>query len=269
MDGRTFAVTDPVEILVVEQALAMSRQLRQVCRDAPYSKVLARAETAAVEGGRELTRAMLQAELDRAAAERKKKLSRPNLLLRPPTQEPRTRPRKLLTAAETARSDCSRTVRSHECGRQHANREIAIVRLHRVDETVSMSLENPCGPTADDLKLQSFPSCEFVDRTANRIGRIVVSDERRHRKEATTHFEFGGDRLKRVVGIDVNEIRYQSVTGGQCNAFPRIHPERHDSFAMGPACRQETLEESRQHLPHFRICCLLGAAVPVIHGDDH
>jgi len=77
MNGQTFQVTDPVEVLVVEQALAMSRQLRQVCRDAPYGKVLARAETAAVESGRELTRVMLQAELDRAAAEREKKTRPP------------------------------------------------------------------------------------------------------------------------------------------------------------------------------------------------
>lgn len=80
MDGRTFSVTDPVEILVVEQALAVARQLRQVCRAAPYGKVLVRAETAAVEGGREFTRRLLQAELDRAAAEREKKGRRSGLV---------------------------------------------------------------------------------------------------------------------------------------------------------------------------------------------
>jgi hypothetical protein len=73
MAGRVVRLTDPVEILLVEQALAMARQLRRVCREAPDGKVLAAAETAALTAGRELTRQALEAELNREAGESVKK----------------------------------------------------------------------------------------------------------------------------------------------------------------------------------------------------
>jgi hypothetical protein len=66
-------ITDPVEALVAEQALALARHLKQVCRDAPDGQVLARAEQAAVERGRQLTRAALEATLNEQAADVEKK----------------------------------------------------------------------------------------------------------------------------------------------------------------------------------------------------
>ena len=73
MEGRVVRLTDPVEILLVEQALAMARQLRRVCREAADGKVLAAAETAALKAGREFTRKALEAELNREAAGAAKK----------------------------------------------------------------------------------------------------------------------------------------------------------------------------------------------------
>jgi hypothetical protein len=66
-------ITDPVEALVVEQALALARPLKQVCRDAPDGQLLARAEQAAVERGRPLTRAAREAALNEQAVDVEKK----------------------------------------------------------------------------------------------------------------------------------------------------------------------------------------------------
>lgn len=64
MQPRTLRLTDPVEALVVEQALALVRQLRQACQAAPHGQVLAQAELVALAQGRELSRQALQAVLN-------------------------------------------------------------------------------------------------------------------------------------------------------------------------------------------------------------
>ena len=64
MQPRTLRLTDPVEALAVEQALALVRQLRQTCQTAPHGQVLAQAETVALAQGRELTRRTLEAVLN-------------------------------------------------------------------------------------------------------------------------------------------------------------------------------------------------------------
>lgn len=66
-------IDDPVEALVVEQALAMARELKRTCQRAPHGHVLAAAEQAAVVQGRELTRRSLEAvfEAERADVEKK------------------------------------------------------------------------------------------------------------------------------------------------------------------------------------------------------
>jgi hypothetical protein len=70
-------ITDPVEALVVEQALALVRQIRQTCQQAPDGHVLAQAEGAAVAGGRELTRRALEAVLNQQTCPAEKKGRRP------------------------------------------------------------------------------------------------------------------------------------------------------------------------------------------------
>lgn len=73
MQPRTLRLIDPVEALIVEQALALVRQLRQTCQTAPHGHVLAQAELVALAQGRELTRQALQAVLNDAAAPAEKK----------------------------------------------------------------------------------------------------------------------------------------------------------------------------------------------------
>jgi hypothetical protein len=73
MDPRTLRLTDPVEALVVEQALALVRQLRDTCQAAPHGQVLAQAELVALAQGRELTRRALEAVLNDAEAPAEKK----------------------------------------------------------------------------------------------------------------------------------------------------------------------------------------------------
>jgi hypothetical protein len=70
---RTLRLTDPVEALVVEQALALVRQLRDTCQSAPHGHVLAQAELVALAQGRELTRRALEAVLNQAATPAEKK----------------------------------------------------------------------------------------------------------------------------------------------------------------------------------------------------
>jgi hypothetical protein len=60
-------IEDPTEALVVEQALAMVRELKQTCTSAPDGHVLAAAEIVAVATGRELTRRCLEAVLNAQA----------------------------------------------------------------------------------------------------------------------------------------------------------------------------------------------------------
>lgn len=71
---REIRIEDPVEALVVEQALAMVRDLKRVADEAPDGQVLAHAEQAAVRQGRELTRKSLEAVVNAQGAELEKKL---------------------------------------------------------------------------------------------------------------------------------------------------------------------------------------------------
>jgi hypothetical protein len=73
MAAHEIRLTDPVEALVVEQALALVRQLKQTCQSAPHGQVLAQAELVALAQGRELTRQALEAVLNQQAAAAEKK----------------------------------------------------------------------------------------------------------------------------------------------------------------------------------------------------
>jgi hypothetical protein len=64
---RTFTARTDLEALLVEQALAMARELEAVADAAPDGRVLAIAEEAAVRSGRRLTLAALEAALRRQA----------------------------------------------------------------------------------------------------------------------------------------------------------------------------------------------------------
>ncbi len=77
MKPLDFRIADPVEALVVEQALALVRQLKQTCQEAPHGHVLVQAERAALAGGRELTRRALEAVLNQQACPGEKKGRRP------------------------------------------------------------------------------------------------------------------------------------------------------------------------------------------------
>ncbi len=73
MTARSVQVENDVEALVVEQALAMTRELMRTCKLAPNGEVLHLAEMVAVEKGRELTRKSLEAVLNAQAGEVEKK----------------------------------------------------------------------------------------------------------------------------------------------------------------------------------------------------
>ena len=73
MYSRDIRVNDPQEALIVEQALAMYREMRSACRAAPDGQVLARAEQLAVQRGRELMRQSLESVLNDEAQEVEKK----------------------------------------------------------------------------------------------------------------------------------------------------------------------------------------------------
>ena len=64
---RTVTIRTELESILVEQALAMARELELVSDAAPDGQVLAVAEAAAIRSGRELTRRALQATLQRQA----------------------------------------------------------------------------------------------------------------------------------------------------------------------------------------------------------
>jgi hypothetical protein len=66
-------VTDPVEALVVEQALALVREMRRASNAAPDGQVLAKAEQIAVDQGRKLARQALEAVLNDQAGSVEKK----------------------------------------------------------------------------------------------------------------------------------------------------------------------------------------------------
>lgn len=73
MYPRDVRVENPTEALIVEQALAMYRELKRTADAAPDGQVLAQAETLAVSQGRELTRKSLEAVLREQAQEVEKK----------------------------------------------------------------------------------------------------------------------------------------------------------------------------------------------------
>jgi hypothetical protein len=73
MSAHEIRVTDPVEALVVEQALTLVRELKHTCQSAPHGHVLAQAELVALERGRELTRQALEAVLNQQAQAAEKK----------------------------------------------------------------------------------------------------------------------------------------------------------------------------------------------------
>jgi hypothetical protein len=73
MSSQEIRLTDPVEALIVEQALALVRELQQTCQSAPHGHVLAQAEVVALARGRELTRQALQAVLNQQAQAAEKK----------------------------------------------------------------------------------------------------------------------------------------------------------------------------------------------------
>lgn len=73
---REIRVENAMEALIVEQALAMVRDVKQVADDAPDGQVLSRAEQAAARQGRELTRKSLEAVLNDQGEELEKKLRR-------------------------------------------------------------------------------------------------------------------------------------------------------------------------------------------------
>lgn len=69
-------VESAYEALVVEQSLAMARELKRTADGAPDGQVLAIAEQAAVRQGRELTRRSLEAVLNSQGEDLEKKLRR-------------------------------------------------------------------------------------------------------------------------------------------------------------------------------------------------
>ena len=73
---RMFRADTPLESLLLEQALALARQLQQAADAAPDGQVLARVEALAVPAGRELTRRAVEAVLQ-AQAEPAEKRGRP------------------------------------------------------------------------------------------------------------------------------------------------------------------------------------------------
>ena len=76
MTPRTFQAQTPLEALLVEQALALARQLQQTADAAPDGAVLARVEAAALPAGRAFTRLAVEAALQ-AQAEGAEKKGRP------------------------------------------------------------------------------------------------------------------------------------------------------------------------------------------------
>jgi hypothetical protein len=70
---RTVTIRTELEAILLEQALAMARELEMVSDAAPDGQVLAVSELAAIRAGRELTRRALEATLQRQAELAEKK----------------------------------------------------------------------------------------------------------------------------------------------------------------------------------------------------
>jgi hypothetical protein len=73
MYRRDIRVNNPTEALIVEQALAMFREMERTANAAPDGQVLALVEQLAVTRGREFTRKSLEAILNQQAEEVEKK----------------------------------------------------------------------------------------------------------------------------------------------------------------------------------------------------
>ena len=73
MYRRDFRVNNPTEALIVEQALAMFREMERTANVAPDGQVLAQVEQLAVVRGREFTRRSLEAILNQQAEAVEKK----------------------------------------------------------------------------------------------------------------------------------------------------------------------------------------------------
>jgi hypothetical protein len=70
---RTFRAQTPLQALILEQALAMARQIESAATDAPDGKVLAQVEAAALPAARELARQAVEAALQTQAERAEKK----------------------------------------------------------------------------------------------------------------------------------------------------------------------------------------------------
>jgi hypothetical protein len=73
MYPRDIRVENPAEALIVEQALAMYREMRNAAAAAPDGEVLSMAESLAVTRGRELARRGLESVLQEEARQGEKK----------------------------------------------------------------------------------------------------------------------------------------------------------------------------------------------------
>jgi hypothetical protein len=73
MYRRDIRVNNPTEALIVEQALAMYREMERTANAAPDGQVLAHVEQLAVTRGREFVRKSLEAVLNHQAEEVEKK----------------------------------------------------------------------------------------------------------------------------------------------------------------------------------------------------
>ena len=73
MNRRDIRVNNPTEALIVEQALAMFREMERTANAAPDGQVLAQVEELAVVRGREFTRKSLEAVLNQQTEEVEKK----------------------------------------------------------------------------------------------------------------------------------------------------------------------------------------------------
>src|SRR5262250_551920 len=73
MNPRTFQAETPLQVLLVEQALLLAKQLEATADAAPEGQVLSRVEALAVPAARELARQAVQATLQAQALAAEKK----------------------------------------------------------------------------------------------------------------------------------------------------------------------------------------------------
>src|SRR5438132_9507036 len=73
MSAQTFRTETPLQALIVEQALALARELEHTAAAAPDGQVLARVEALAVPAARELARQAVEATLQAQAGAAEKK----------------------------------------------------------------------------------------------------------------------------------------------------------------------------------------------------